>query len=73
MDPISDHKMDMIYDKILENSTGVIISHRFTNLAKKSDKIFVMDKGEIIEEGNHQTLLQKDGIYKELYEKLVGV
>ena len=73
LDPISDHKMDMIYDKILENSTGVIISHRFTNLAKKSDKIFVMDKGEIIEEGNHQTLLQKDGIYKELYEKLVGV
>ncbi|WP_295676838.1 ABC transporter ATP-binding protein [uncultured Mucilaginibacter sp.] len=48
--------------------TSIIIAHRISTI-KNADKILVMDKGEIIEQGHHQYLMDKKGIYFELYEK----
>lgn len=50
-----------------KNVTTIIISHRVTTLAE-ADKILVMENGEIVQKGNHQELLQKDGMYKRVWE-----
>ncbi len=56
-------------DKITQDRTSIIIAHRLATV-KKADKIIVMDKGKIVEEGTHAELLQKvDGYYKNLYDK----
>ncbi len=54
-------------DKLTENRTSIIIAHRLATI-QKADKIIVMDKGEIIEMGNHQELLKQNGRYKRLFE-----
>jgi ATP-binding cassette subfamily B protein len=51
---------------IMENRTTLIISNRISTV-QKANKIFVIEKGEIIEEGRHQELLEKNGIYKNIY------
>ena len=48
--------------------TSIIIAHRISTI-KNADKILVMDNGEIIEQGNHQFLMELKGTYFELYEK----
>ena len=48
--------------------TSIIIAHRISTL-KNADKILVMDKGEIIEQGSHQFLMELKGTYFDLYEK----
>jgi ATP-binding cassette subfamily B protein len=52
----------------MAGKTSIIIAHRISTI-KNADKILVMDNGEIIEQGNHQDLMQRKGIYFELYEK----
>ncbi len=53
---------------IMEGRTSIIISHRVSS-AKLANKIIVLDDGNIVEEGTHEVLMKKDGIYRELYEK----
>ena len=48
--------------------TSIIISHRISTI-KNADKILVLDEGEIIEQGAHDYLIEKKGVYFELYEK----
>jgi ATP-binding cassette subfamily B protein len=54
--------------KIMQNRTSIIISHRVSS-AKLADKIVVLDAGKIVQQGTHETLMQIEGVYKELYEK----
>ena len=51
---------------IMKDRTTLIISNRISTV-QKANKIFVMERGEIVEEGIHQELLEKDGIYKKIY------
>ena len=53
---------------IMQNRTSIIISHRVSS-AKLADKIIVLDDGEVVEQGSHDFLLSKKGVYAELYEK----
>ncbi|MES2811626.1 MAG: ABC transporter ATP-binding protein [Bacteroidota bacterium] len=53
---------------LTKNRTSIVIAHRLATVIN-ADKIVVLDKGVVVEEGNHQTLLQKtDGYYRKLYE-----
>lgn len=56
-------------EEITKGRTSIVIAHRLATI-KKADKIIVMDKGEIVEEGTHQELLEKsNGYYKNLFDK----
>lgn len=52
--------------KLMENRTSIIIAHRLSTI-QHVDRIIVLHKGEIIEEGSHQELLKKEGLYYDLY------
>jgi ABC-type multidrug transport system fused ATPase/permease subunit len=59
-------------EKLMEGRTTLIIAHRLSTV-KKADKILVLDKGKIVEEGKHEELMKiKDGIYRKLYELQIG-
>ena len=53
---------------VMQGKTSIIIAHRISTI-KSADKILVMDQGRIIEQGNHDYLMQQKGTYFELYEK----
>jgi ABC-type multidrug transport system fused ATPase/permease subunit len=54
-------------DELLENRTALIIAHRLSTV-KNADRILVVHKGEIWEEGRHDELLARGGLYARLYE-----
>ena len=51
---------------LLKDKTSIVIAHRLSTIIS-ADKIIVLDQGQIIEEGNHKTLMQKKGFYYNLY------
>lgn len=55
-------------EKLKENCTTFIIAHRLSTI-KDVDKIIVLNKGKIIERGNHQSLMAQDGFYKNMYDE----
>lgn len=52
--------------KVADKKTTIIVSHRISS-AKNADKIFILDKGQIVQQGSHNQLINQDGYYKELY------
>ncbi|MHA7058546.1 ABC transporter ATP-binding protein [Aquimarina sp. M1] len=68
---IDSHSEQLIQDatdKITEGRTSIVIAHRLATI-KNADKIIVMDNGQIVEEGNHNELLEMEkGYYKNLYD-----
>ncbi|MGL6173556.1 MAG: ABC transporter ATP-binding protein [Cellulosilyticaceae bacterium] len=62
LDPVAEHEMnEMIMNKV-EDKTVIFISHRLTS-AKMADKIYMLEKGTVVESGNHQELMQQEGKY----------
>jgi len=54
--------------KLMKNRTSIVIAHRLSTV-READKILVLDKGRVVEEGNHEELLKKEGFYHELFQK----
>ncbi|GJH41770.1 xenobiotic ABC transporter ATP-binding protein [Capnocytophaga sp. HP1101] len=68
VDSHSEQLIQEATDKMTEGRTSIIIAHRLTTV-KKADKIIVLDKGNIVEVGTHDELLQiENGYYRNLYE-----
>ena len=69
---VDSHAEQMIQyatETITKDRTSIVIAHRLATI-KQADKIIVMDKGLIVEEGSHLELLEKEnGYYKNLYDK----
>lgn len=54
--------------KLTKDKTTIIVSHRVSS-AKNADKIIVLEDGKVIQTGSHESLINTDGYYKELYTK----
>ena len=54
--------------KLMKDRTTLVIAHRLSTIIN-ADQIIVLDDGKIVESGNHEELLLKNGIYKKLYER----
>ncbi len=66
IDPFTEWQIQQALNLILKNSTSILIAHRLSTV-KAADRIVVMEKGRIIEEGNHNGLLAQGGHYATLY------
>jgi len=53
--------------KLMSGRTSIVIAHRLSTI-QNADKILVLDKGEIVEEGTHDSLLKLDGYYSQLHQ-----
>ncbi|TND08230.1 MAG: ATP-binding cassette, subfamily B, bacterial MsbA [Bacteroidetes bacterium] len=72
LDTESERLVQDALNKLMQNRTSVIIAHRLSTI-QHADEIIVLQKGEIIERGTHQELLQKNGTYKKLYDLQIFV
>ncbi|HET7144015.1 MAG TPA: ABC transporter ATP-binding protein [Anaerolineales bacterium] len=66
IDPFTEWQIQQALNLILKNTTSILIAHRLSTV-KAADRIVVMQKGTIIEEGSHDGLLTQGGNYAELY------
>lgn len=66
LDTESERHIQDALQALQQNRTSIVIAHRLSTI-ENADKIIVMDHGEIIEQGNHQTLLEKQGAYAQLH------
>jgi len=73
LDAITERKITESLDLLMKERTTFIIAHRLSTV-RKADKIFVFDKGKIVETGNHEELLKiKDGYYRKLHDYQIGL
>ena len=54
------------FDRLMEGRTSFIVAHRLSTI-RNADLILVMKDGDIVEQGNHEELLEKNGFYANLY------
>lgn len=67
LDSISESSIQSAMETLMKGRTSLVIAHRLSTILK-ADGILVVDKGRIVEQGTHQELLEKGGLYKQLYE-----
>jgi ABC-type multidrug transport system fused ATPase/permease subunit len=66
VDPLTEAQIQEGLDVLLQDRTAIIIAHRLSTI-RHADRIIVMDRGRIVEEGNHEALLRQGGHYAQLY------
>jgi len=67
LDSESEKSVQDALDYLMNDRTSIVIAHRLSTI-QKADHIVVLKEGEIVEEGNHDTLILKNGLYKKLSE-----
>ena len=70
LDAETENKIQEAINLLTKNKTTVVIAHRLSTILN-SDRIFVIDKGEVADHGTHEELLTKSHIYKNFYEKQI--
>lgn len=71
LDSESEELIQDALEHVMEGKTVIAIAHRLSTL-KNMDRIIVLEKGKIIEDGSHDELIAKDGTYAYLYKKQVS-
>jgi ATP-binding cassette subfamily B protein len=66
VDSESEQMIQHAIDTMIKGRTSIVIAHRLSTI-RKADQIIVMEKGETIERGNHQSLIEAKGSYYKLY------
>jgi len=67
VDSTSEQLIQQATERITKGRTSIVIAHRLSTI-QKADRIIVLDKGRILEQGDHQELLSQNGAYRKLYE-----
>lgn len=67
LDTESERFVQDALEKMMQNRTSLVIAHRLSTI-QKADWIVVMEKGKIVEQGNHHDLIAKKGMYNKLVE-----
>ena len=70
LDTESERKVQTALERLMQDRTTLVIAHRLSTI-KRADSIVVLDKGQIVETGTHDSLLNEKGLYAKLYEKLM--
>lgn len=71
LDSVTEHLIQQSLWQLMQDKTTIVIAHRLSTLLNM-DRILVFDQGKIVEDGNHQQLLAKNGMYKHLWDAQVG-
>ena len=71
LDTESEKLIQQALDTLMQDKTSIVIAHRLSTI-ENSDKIYVIDGGRVIESGDHQSLLAKDGTYSALCKMQFG-
>jgi ATP-binding cassette subfamily B protein len=66
LDSISENLIQKAFDEAMKNRTTIVIAHRLSTI-KKMDRIIVLDKGTVVEDGTHENLISKKGYYFKLW------
>ena len=66
-DPENEYLVQRSFTELAKNKTVIMIAHRLSTI-KNCDNIIVLDKGKIAEQGRHDELLQKNGVYKKMWD-----
>lgn len=66
VDTRTEHRIQRAMDNLMEGRTSFVIAHRLSTI-KNADLILVMKDGDIIEQGTHEELIEKNGFYAEMY------
>jgi len=66
LDTESERKVQKALENLMKNRTTIVIAHRLSTI-KNADRIIVMQEGRLVEEGTHEQLLHKHGVYEGLY------
>lgn len=67
-DPENEYKIQLAFEELTKNKTVIMIAHRLSSI-KNVDEILVLDKGKILERGNHNELLKKEGFYAKMWKE----
>ena len=66
LDTESEHHIQQALEQVMVGRTTLVIAHRLSTI-EKADRILVLDQGQLIEQGSHHELLNKNGLYTQLY------
>ena len=66
VDPLTEAQIQEGLDLVLQRRTAILIAHRLSTI-RHADRIIVLDRGKIVEEGNHHSLMSQGGHYAQLY------
>ena len=66
LDPVAEYEIYKKFDEMVEGKTSIYISHRMSS-CRFCDNILVFDEGKIVEQGNHDRLMQNGGLYSSLW------
>lgn len=72
LDNESERLVQEALERLMKSRTVLVVAHRLSTV-RRADRILVMENGKIVEDGRHQSLLEKSGLYRKLYETEITV
>jgi len=71
LDSVSEHYIQDAFKELMKDKTVIVVAHRLSTI-QKMDRIIVLDRGRIVEQGTHKELLEKGGMYANLWNHQTG-